>query len=65
MLRRHNAGAFQEIAGAGVVAKPGPFRHHIFIGSGGKVSHGWPAVQKSLEAGGDGGDGGLLQHDLA
>ena len=31
MLRHDNAGAFQQVARSGIVAKPGPSRHHIGI----------------------------------
>ena len=64
MLIRHHAGAFQQVAGAGVVAKPGPFAHDLGILFRRQIRDGRPTCCKAMEIVLDGGDGGLLQHDL-
>ena len=65
VLVRHDPGALQKVASAGVVAESRPLRHDVCFGSGGEVRNGRPAVKEAFEARRHGGDGGLLQHDLA
>ncbi|CUH51093.1 hypothetical protein SHM7688_00526 [Shimia marina] len=60
----HNACTFQQIARAGVVPKPGPFRHNIRILRGCKISDARPAFGESQKIVFDSGHGGLLQHNL-
>ena len=65
MLIHHHPRAFEQVAGAGVIAKPGPFGHHIGIlgsGEGGDIR---PAGGEPCEVILYRGHGGLLQHDLA
>ncbi len=61
----HFAGAFQQVARAGVVAEAGPGGHHLGILGGRQRLDPGPAAGEIEEIGDDGGDGGLLQHDLA
>ena len=65
VLVRHDAGAGMEVAGAGVVAEPGPDGEHLAELGAGERLHVGPAAQEIGIAGRDRLDRGLLQHDLA
>ena len=60
----HDIGAGMEIAGAGVVAQPGPGREHVVERGTGQGVDGRPALEEAAEVVADRGHGGLLQHDL-
>ena len=64
MVRDDGAGAFQKVAGTGVVAKTGPFAHHLGVLGGGQGADGRPAGGEAVEVVLHRGDGGLLQHHL-
>ena len=57
-------GALVEIAGAAVVAEPGPRREHVVELGRSQRLHRRPAREEALVEGDDGSDRGLLQHDL-
>ena len=59
----HLRGAMQ-VTGAGVIAEPGPGRHHILGRSGRKVADIRPAAGEIEEIGNHRGHHRLLQHDL-
>ena len=65
MLCHHRTRAFQQVAGAGVIAKARPFGHHIGILCRGKGRHIRPAGGEPREIVFYRGDSRLLQHDLA
>ena len=56
--------AGDQIARAGIIAKPGPFAEHVLVARRGKGVDARPARDEALEARPDGGDRGLLQHHL-
>ncbi len=53
-----------EVAGAAVVAQAGPEGEHVIARSVGEGLDGREALDESLEVGDDGGDLGLLEHEL-
>jgi hypothetical protein len=53
-----------QVACAGVVAEPGPLRHHRVIAGGGEVGQRREMLQEPLEVRDDRGYLGLLQHDF-
>jgi hypothetical protein len=61
---RHDARAFQKVSRPRVVSQPRPFGHDIGVLGGGKILNPRPARRESVEIVPDGGDGGLLKHDL-
>jgi len=56
--------AFQQVPGACVIAKPGPFPHDRRVIGGCQIAHGWPKCGEAVEICLDRSNGGLLQHDL-
>ncbi len=64
MSFRHGARTSMQVAGARVVAEPGPGRQHVVDRRGGERRDGRPALDEAAEIVAHGGDGGLLQHDL-
>ena len=61
----HRAGAGVQVPRPRVIAKPGPqAQHRVQIGGGERLDRGKPAYEGFI-IGYDGGDGRLLQHDLA
>ena len=64
VIARHRAGAGQQVAGAGVVAKARPGGHHLAVLRGGQRPHRRPARGEVQEIGRRVRHGGLLQHDL-
>lgn len=57
-------GGAVQVAGAGVVAEACPGLQHGVLGGLGEGGNGGKAGEEALEVGTDGGDGGLLEHDL-
>ena len=57
-------GRLVQVAGPGVVAKPGPVVQHLVDGGIGQRHHIGEARHKTLVIGDHGGDLSLLQHDL-
>ncbi|MNH27270.1 hypothetical protein D3C79_873740 [compost metagenome] len=53
-----------QVAGTGVVTEPGPVVQHLVDGGVGQRQHIGEAGHEALIVGDDGGDLGLLQHDL-
>ena len=62
--RRNLSGAFQQIAGAGIIAQPRPFCQNLRIRRGPKRLNRWPKRGEAVEVGDHRCDGGLLQHDF-
>ena len=58
------AGTFQQVAGTGVIAQPGPGGHDLVVWRCGKRVNIGPACREPLKIIPDSGHGGLLQHDL-
>jgi hypothetical protein len=58
------AGAAVQVAGAAVVAEPGPVGEHVVEGRVGEALHRREAPHPALPVGDDRGDPRLLQHDL-
>lgn len=57
-------GSLVQVAGARVVAKPGPVMQHLVDGGVGQGQHVGEAGHEPLVIGDDSGNLGLLQHDL-
>ena len=54
-----------QVAGAAVVAEPLPQLQHVLLVGGGEVGERREGGEEPLEVRDDGGDRGLLEHDLA
>jgi hypothetical protein len=65
MVGNNRAGTFQQVAGAGIVAKAGPFPHHIRVLGRSEIGNSGPAGGEALEIVAHRGHGRLLQHHLA
>ena len=63
-LARHNFGRRMQIAGAGVIAKPGPGGQHLVLAGGGQRRHVGPEAEKFAVISGHRLHRGLLQHDF-
>lgn len=64
MIGDNSAGAFEQVAGTGVITQPSPLTHDVSVFGCCEVGHRWPARDESLEILGDGGNSSLLQHDF-
>jgi len=64
-IARHGAGAGDEVARAGIIAKPGPCRHHRRLVRIGQRMDVRPVAGEGCEIGLHRRHGGLLQHDFA
>ena len=64
MLICHHTGAFQQVTGAGVIAKSGPFAHDLGILLRRQRCDRRPTGCEPVEIVLHGGDGRLLQHDF-
>ncbi|MCY1532437.1 hypothetical protein D9M68_677120 [compost metagenome] len=63
-VARDLLGAAMQVAGAGVIAQPGPIGHHVFLAGRGQGSHVREAFKEAVVVGDDRRDLRLLQHDL-
>ena len=63
-IARDGDGALVQLARPGVVAQTRPFGQHLIEAGGGEVGNARPAGDEAAEIGRDGGNRGLLQHDL-
>ena len=64
VFRRHGAGAFQQVARAGVISEPRPFAHHPRVLCRREIGDGGPERGEPFEIAAHGGHGRLLQHHL-
>jgi hypothetical protein len=49
--RRATSGAGDQVAGAGIIAEPGPFAQHLLVGRGGERLDRRPALDEAAKRG--------------